>query len=856
MTLNQPLFIIALAWKGIPPEWVDKIRDFGQRFLELFPELKPYVQQIPLEPEALVGFGIALCLLIILLLLLALRSRQKPVPAATLTRKAIRRSARRARELAEVGDYLAAGDRYNAVGLFEDARKMYQKAQASTKLAYIYLKENKIPEAAENFEEGWDFENAAELYRQTGNYEAAAKNYLKIGNERAAADMFEKAKDWIRAANAYREAGFFRKAAELYQKAGDKAKLAQCLEDDFQHTVRREKMALSGQENLPTDETEPGVIKALSRNLRNLALGGGKAWLEAGKPEAAAGLFEKGGHLAEAAATYRDSGNLARAADLFFQAGMEIEAAEILEQMGDDKRSALLKARAYQSRGELASACNFYKRAGDFVSAAHICKKLGNLEEAAALYEKSEFFLEAATVYQEVRQLEKAAENFERAGKSREAAEIYREVGNLKKESELLEDLEEFYLAAVAYRKRGMGEKAIQLFQKVERNSPHYRAACQALGDLFREKGLFKLALQKYQEAIGDDEVNPENLDAYYNFGAIFEQIGEVKTALAIYEKILSFDYHCRDVSARAGNLREVVARMTPSGPESPFGGQTTLGGQEDRGATVTQTATGKTAKRYEVIEELGRGGMGVVYKAKDTLLDRVIALKVLPHGLRDSETAIKNFLREAKAAAALNHPNIVTIYDAGQEGGVFYIVMEFIQGQTVKEILLQSRLIPLPALVLIGGQVCRGLSYAHDNKIVHLDIKTSNVMWTEKKIAKIMDFGLAKALRDARNLQTVVGGTPFYMSPEQTLGEEVDQRSDIYSLGVMMFEMASGLLPFREGDVGYHHVHTPPPKPSQFNPRIPTILENVILRCLEKEPDNRFQSTLEIFDELKKIRI
>ncbi|MCX5858393.1 MAG: protein kinase [Proteobacteria bacterium] len=856
MALNQPFLIIAIAWKGIPPEWVDKIRESEQHFLELFPELKPYVAYIPREPEMLVGLGIALCLFIILLLMLALRTRRKPVPTAVLTRKVIRRAARRARELAEVGDYLAAGDQYNAVGLFEEARKMYQKAQASTKLAYIYLKENKIPEAAENFEKGWDFENAAELYRQAGDYEAAAKNYLKIGNERAAADMFEKAKDWIRAANAYREAGFFRKAAELYQKSGDKIKLAQCLEDDFQHTAAREKVALSSQENTSADETESGGGKVLSRNLRNLALWGGKAWMEAGKPEPAANLFEQGGHLAEAAITCRDSGNLSRATDLFFQAGMEIEAADILEQMGDEKRSALLKARAYQARGDLAAAGNFYKRAGDLASAAHICKKLGNQEEAAGLYEKGGFFLEAAAVYKEIGQQEKAAENFERAEKLREAAEIYHEVGNLKKESELFEGLSEFYEAGVAYRKRGMGEKAIQLLQKVERSSPHYQAACQALGDLFREKGLLKLALQKYQEAIGDEEIKTENLDAYYNFGVIFEQIGEAKTALAIYEKILSFEYHYRDVSARAGNLREVVARMTPSAPESPFGGQSTLAGQEDRLSTATQTATGKQSKRYEVIEELGRGGMGVVYKARDTLLDRVIALKVLPHGLRDSETAIKNFLREAKAAAALNHPNIVTIYDAGQEGGVFYIVMEYIQGQTVKEILLQSRLIPLPALVLISGQVCRGLAYAHENKIVHLDIKTSNVMWTEKKIAKIMDFGLAKALRDARNLQTVVGGTPFYMSPEQTLGEEVDQRSDIYSLGVMLFEMATGLLPFREGDVGYHHVHTPVPNPSQFNPRIPTILENVVLKCLEKEPDNRFQSTLEIFEELKKIRV
>ena len=832
----------------------EKLRALPDPLQDLPGRLGELSRRYSLQPEWVVaGAGLLFILFLFFLRRILSRSRRKILPAPSLNRKAIRRAIRRAKELAELGNYLGAGDQYNAVGYFEDARKMYVKAKASTKVAYVYLKENKFRQAAENFEEGWDFENAAEFYRQAGDFESAAKNYLKTGKERSAAEMFERAKDWARAGNAYREAGFFRKATDAYQKVGDREKAAKVLQEAFQDSAEREKVALAGMDASAPRKSDGSL--PLSRGLRNLSILGGNAWLEAGKPDSAAALFEKGGQLALAAATYRDAGNLARASELFLQAGREIDAAEILERMGDEKKSALLKARAFSAQGDKKAACALFEKAGDLVSAAHLYRELGNQEKAASLYEQGGLYLDAAILFQEIGSQEKAADNFERAGKLREAAQAYGAVGNLKKESEILEDLSDWFGAASAYRKRGMGEKAIQLFQKVDRNSPHYRAACQALGDLFKEKGLLKLSLQKYQEAIGDEELTKDNLDAYFNFGVIFEQIGDPKTALAIFERILSFDYHYRDVSARAGKLREAVAQMTPSISE----GLVSTPSPEMAGdgtPSLTQTTADKHSKRYEVIEEIGRGGMGVVYKAKDSLLDRVVALKVLPHGLRDNETAVKNFLREAKAAAAMNHPNLVIIYDAGQREGVFYIVMEFIQGQTVKQILGQSRIIPLPAFVLIIGQVCKGLAYAHEQKIIHLDIKTSNIMWTERKIAKIMDFGLAKALLDVRNLQTVVGGTPYYMSPEQTLGEEVDQRSDIYSLGVTMYEMSTGRLPFREGDVGYHHIHSSPPKPSKFNPKIPIALENIILKCMEKDRGNRFQTTSEIFDEMKKIKV
>jgi len=243
---------------------------------------------------------------------------------------------------------------------------------------------------------------------------------------------------------------------------------------------------------------------------------------------------------------------------------------------------------------------------------------------------------------------------------------------------------------------------------------------------------------------------------------------------------------------------------------------------------------------------------MGIVYKANDTVLDRVVAFKVLPDALKENPQALKNFLREAKSAAQLNHPNIVTVYDAGEQDGRYYIAMEYVDGNTLKEIVRRRGAIAPGGVLHVLVQMCEALAYAHDKKIVHRDIKTANTMWTRDRKAKIMDFGLAKVVEEVRNHTTLVSGTPYYMSPEQTLGKNVDHRTDLYSLGVTLFELATGALPFREGNVPYHHVHTPPPDPRTVNANLPAVLAEIILRCLQKDPEQRYGSAREIVAELR----
>jgi len=245
---------------------------------------------------------------------------------------------------------------------------------------------------------------------------------------------------------------------------------------------------------------------------------------------------------------------------------------------------------------------------------------------------------------------------------------------------------------------------------------------------------------------------------------------------------------------------------------------------------------------------------MGIVFRARDTRLGRIVALKHLPDNLRNHPKAIKLFLREAQAAASLNHPNIVTVYDAGQEGDTFYITMEMLEGSPLQTILRKRKRLKPRDVARLGIQAAGGLQYAHEQRIVHRDVKTGNLFFTKRKRLKIMDFGLAKILEEVRRASTVIGGTPYYMAPEQAVGGIVDHRVDIYALGVTLYELVTGGVPFDDGDVAYHHRHTPPPDPREAWDDIPDALAELILHMLAKAPDDRCGSAARVAERLQVI--
>src|SRR4051794_19946486 len=254
---------------------------------------------------------------------------------------------------------------------------------------------------------------------------------------------------------------------------------------------------------------------------------------------------------------------------------------------------------------------------------------------------------------------------------------------------------------------------------------------------------------------------------------------------------------------------------------------------------------------RYEIQGELGRGAMGIVYRAMDPNIGRIVALKTMRldvHGA-DEEEILRRFKHEAKLAGVINHPNVVTIYDAGEDQRIFYIAMEHVEGVTLQAMLHQQRVIPAQLMLEISRQICPAMDFAHKRGIIHRDIKPANIMLTSSGGAKIMDFGIAKAEGGLTSAGQVLG-TPAYMSPEQVRGKTLDGRSDLFSYGVCLYEMVTGEKPFTGQNVTtiiYKIMNEQPVPPRELDITIHPGLSEVITKALSKNPDERYQNGKEL---------
>jgi len=266
---------------------------------------------------------------------------------------------------------------------------------------------------------------------------------------------------------------------------------------------------------------------------------------------------------------------------------------------------------------------------------------------------------------------------------------------------------------------------------------------------------------------------------------------------------------------------------------------------------------------RYEVVAELGKGAMGVVYQANDPMLNRMVAIKTINmeeaghEGMAEYEA---RFYTEAKAAGGLNHPNIIIIYDIGKSGHLVYMAMEFIEGRELREMLVEGQPLPVLQAVEIAAQVGEGLAYAHQHNVVHRDIKPANIMITPEGRAKIADFGIARMRSSETRTQTgVILGSPKYISPEQVVGKRADHRSDIFSLGVILYQGLTGVTPFNGEGLSalmYQITNHDPVPPSTVNPQVPVMLDYIIAKVLAKAPDARYQSAADFANDLRECRV
>ncbi|MCX7624725.1 MAG: tetratricopeptide repeat protein [Candidatus Sumerlaeaceae bacterium] len=371
-------------------------------------------------------------------------------------------------------------------------------------------------------------------------------------------------------------------------------------------------------------------------------------------------------------------------------------------------------------------------------------------------------------------------------------------------------------------------DKAIALLQKTVQDFRYENESIKLLGQCFMAKGMLEFAFQEFRKLLIDDEVK----ELLYSLAQRYEAKGDYVGAKQVYRVLFAADMNYRDVKQRF----ELLAGATSNPMEL------------DRSTLITQLSD-RARSRYELVEELGRGAMGIVYRARDNELDEFVALKILPENLSQNPEAVQRFRAEARAARRLAHPNIVRIHDIGEEKGRKYISMEFVKGTDLKRVLRQKGKLSIAEATSIVLSICEALEYAHKHGIVHRDIKPPNIMITDDGTPKLSDFGIAKALEFTGETRTgAVIGTPLYMSPEQVQGQPVDHRADIYSLGVMFYELLAGKPPFREGDIAYQHCRVA----ARPIPGIPEELNQIILKCLEKDRDQRWASAGELAQALR----
>ncbi|MCP4372896.1 MAG: CHASE2 domain-containing protein [Deltaproteobacteria bacterium] len=371
------------------------------------------------------------------------------------------------------------------------------------------------------------------------------------------------------------------------------------------------------------------------------------------------------------------------------------------------------------------------------------------------------------------------------------------------------------------------------------------------LGLSFQSQGMLDMAFDKFRKVPVDNEVK----DILYNLALDYERKRQLNKAAMVYEYIEKHDKKFKDVSKKKTKLIQASETMV-------FGDGFAGGGSSSDDLLATASDTRPTLGRYEIIKQLGKGAMGIVYLGQDPRINRTTAIKTFKFGdefdPEDVQDLKAKFFREAESAGTLSHPNIVTIYDAGDEQDLAYIAMEYLEGDDLEKNVKKAKLLPMVKVIDYIADIADALDYAHEKGIVHRDIKPANIMLLNSGIVKITDFGIARITAISQTQTGIVKGTPYYMSPEQFSGKKVDGRSDIFSLGTMFFQLLTGELPFTgENPAALMNsiMNLPHPNPKSINPKIVTPIVTIMNMALEKDRENRYQRASKMSTHLKEVR-
>ncbi len=720
---------------------------------------------------------------------------------------------RKAKKAASHGNYFESGKLYEEIGEYKLALKTYETGEQWNEMGELYEKLNMQSEAIEIYKKSGNFEKLIQLYLKRKNIDAAGVIMEDNNRFQEAAELYYTNGRFEKAAQIFAKKGFYRKAAYIYEKAGNFKMAAENFEKWFLNNVDTV-VGYQGSAELDAD-----LFKAVDLYTR------------IGEQDRAYELLLKYKKHEKAAEMALRMGKDQEAAKLYEQAQMPSKAAAIYEKLGNNKIAYLLRGEDAFARGETIAAAEWFLKGQDHIRAAELFEWEKKYEKAAHCFFMCQNYQSAADNYFKAGNEEEAAKMYELAQEWKAAAEILIKFKRFSKAGELYEKAEDFFNAGQCFLKIEDDKRALINFQKVPPDSPDYSKAIPYEASIFIKNRKPHLVIEKIGKLIENQPITPQNIEWFYVLGDAHENAGNFREAFNTFQKIQATDFNFKDIQQKTKEAEALIKKYKE----------------------MELVADNKSQERYKIIEKAGEGGMGVVYKAEDTVLKRIVALKILNSNLIKDKRSLERFLTEARSTASLSHSNIVTVYDVGQIKEDYFISMEFVEGENFMEIIRRKKPFTIPQVLFIAIKLLKALDYSHKKGIIHRDIKPHNIMITRQKEIKIMDFGLAVIRGESKKGETgVITGTPYYMSPEQIQGLPIDHRTDIYSSGASLFHLITGRVPFKGENIFYQHMFEPVPDITKIRKDVPQKLSDIIAKCMEKKRENRYQSAQEILNEIR----
>lgn len=740
----------------------------------------------------------------------------------------------------------------------------------------LYARLKQFERAAKYFEEAENFSKSAETLAQAGQFKKAADMYIRAEDFKSASLMYEKSRNLPKAAELAEKSGDLERAASLAWNSGNPLKAAALL-------VQLEKFDKAAEiyfklliQNI--DERAKSQFQESYRaNIKKYGTATGSLYHKLKNYAKAAWCYEQGESYAKAAECYLLTNNSAKAGELYYKAQNYEKAYQYLTAPGGPPPDPAIMAEVCFNIKKFQDAGDLFVVVGQKARAAEAYERATNLYKSALLYEETGNVAKAADLYASLSEAAKAAPLYEQAENFPEAAAYYEQAGILDRATECYLKIGEKVHAAILMARQGQIDQAAPVLQEITEDKPEYREACLYLGEFFANAGMESLAIQKFNEVIGTQQLNKGNIDIYYRLAVVLEKLKHPDKAQEIYEKIMLLQMNYADVLSRLQKLKAAAPAEQIWKPPSTEqkkeehvpGAPLKIQEVPEVPASRAESLIGKKVREYDIIEILGKGGMSTVFRARHIYLKKERAIKIIQTDLADSNFTDR-FIQEARILADLHNPHLVQLFEFGTlEGNQFFMVLELIVGESAKQRVQRLGRIAVEESLRILCEAATGLQSAHEKGIIHRDMSPDNLMLVKdqsgNEITKIIDFGIAKASREGTLTQAdVFLGKPEYASPEQCgfleEGKRIDNRADIYSLGITLYYMLAGKNPyFSPTPQGYLVKHISQ-KPRSLTDELPAserpeLLDHLIFRAISADRNERHGSIVEFLSELQSIR-